>query len=129
MFGLTFLSATSKTTTHRKPPFTFGGTLITSVAGYVAGGYDSARISGIDKIAFSADTKTTLSATLTTARDSATAFANSGTAGYVAGGNDSGGRVSGIDKIAFSADTKTTLSATLTTARSSLAGFANSGTI
>ena len=79
MFGLTFLTATSKTTTHRVVPFTIKK-LPVGVAGYVAGGQSSGgNISGIDKITFPADTKTTLSATLTTARDNLTGFADSGT--------------------------------------------------
>ena len=69
-----------------------------------------------------------MSATLTTARYSAAGFANSGVAGYVAGGYDSA-RVSGIDKVSFPADTKTTLSATLTTARVYAGGFADSGSL
>ena len=93
-------------------------------AAYFGGGYDTASISGIDKIAFSADTKTTLSATLTTAIFGLTGMANSGTAGYFAGGAG----LDGIDKIAFSADTKTTLAAVLSVARGYPGGAANSGT-
>lgn len=100
-----------------------------SVAGYAAGGQDAGGVlSGIDKIAFPADTKTTLSATLTSARVFVTGFANSNVAGYSLGGQDSGGSaLSGIDKIAFPADTKTTLSATLTNASGRAAAFGNSG--
>ena len=97
-----------------------------SVAGYFGGGEDSARIDGIDKIAFPAETKTTLSATLTSARHGTGSMANSGVAGYFGGGSESGGPVSGIDKITFPADTKTTLSATLTQAVFYAAGLANS---
>ncbi len=125
MFGLTFLTATSKTTTHRVVPFLIKR-LLEGVAGYVAGGYDTGNISGIDKVSFPADTKTTLSATLTTARAGAAGFANSAVAGYVAGGYGSA-PISGIDKVSFPADTKTTLSATLTTARNTISGFANVG--
>ena len=82
MFGLTFLSATSKTTTHRVVPFRMGKAFFASVAGYVAGGNDSGgNVSGIDKVSFPADSKTTLSATLTTARSDAAGFANSGEIG------------------------------------------------
>ena len=98
-------------------------------AAYFAGGYDgSNEISGIDKITFSGDTKSTLSATLSTARRSLAGAANSGTAAYFAGG-ENGVNISGIDKIAFSGDTKSTLSATLSNARAYLAGAANSGAI
>ena len=50
----------------------------TGVAGYFGGGDDGANTSGIDKIVFPADTKTTLSATLSTARAQAGAFADCG---------------------------------------------------
>ena len=97
---------------------------------YFAGGYSTATattLSGIDKIDFSNDSISTLSATLTTTRSSLAGAANSGTAAYFAGGQ-SGVFYSGIDKIAFVGDTKSTLSATLTSARYALAGMANSGT-
>ena len=103
------------------------GHLIT-LAAYFAGGVDTANISGIDKIAFSADTKSTLAATLSTARYDLAGAANSGTAAYFAGGYDTN-NISGIDKIAFSGDTKSTLAATLSTARYYQAGAANSGVI
>ena len=80
--------------------------------------------SRVDKITFPADTKTTISATLTTARRDFSGMANSGVAGYFGGGND-GARLSGIDKITFPADTKTTLSATLTSASAEGSGMAN----
>ena len=50
----------------------------TNSIGYVGGGNGASRSSGIDKIAFPADTKTTLSATLTTAREGNTGFADCG---------------------------------------------------
>lgn len=100
----------------------------TSVAGYAAGGQDAGGVlSGIDKITFPADTKTTLSATLTSGRQAVTGFADSGVAGYSLGGQDGGGSgLSGIDKIAFPADTKTTLAATLTNLARAAGAFANS---
>ena len=100
-----------------------------SLAAYFAGGLDSGgNIAGIDKIAFSGDTKSTLAATLSTARTNLAGAANSGTAAYFAGGQDTA-KIAGIDKIAFSGDTKSTLAATLSTARQVLAGAANSGVI
>ncbi len=85
------------------------GKLFSAVAGYVAGGNDSGgAISGIDKVSVAADTKTTLSATLTTARKEGGGFANSTVAGYVAGGQDSGGRLSGIDKVRYPTNSTTT---------------------
>ena len=95
-----------------------------SVAGYAAGGTDvGGALSGIDKIAFPADTRTTLSATLTSNKDSVTGFANSGVAGYALGGSTNS---NGIDKIAFPSDTKSTLSATLTNSSTMAGAFANS---
>ena len=47
-------------------------------AGYFGGGFDTVAISGIDKITFSADTKSTISATLSTARFAHAGFANCG---------------------------------------------------
>ena len=50
-----------------------------SLAAYFAGGLDSGgNIAGIDKIAFSGDTKSTLAATLSTARQVLAGAANSG---------------------------------------------------
>jgi len=98
-------------------------------AGYFGGGYgDSGYIAGIDKITFPADTKYTLSATLTSGRAYVAGMANSGVAGYVGGGTQTGGTITnGIDKITFPADTKSTLSETLTIGRYSHTGMANSG--
>jgi len=55
-----------------------GDETVNPVAGYFGGGYDGARVSGIDKITFSADTKSTLSATLTSARSDLAGMADSG---------------------------------------------------
>jgi len=98
------------------------------VAGYFGGGYDhtaSTRVNGIDKIAFPADTKSTLAGTLTNAIEAPFGVADSTNAGYVGGGRTPTVQ-SGIDKIAFSSDTKSTLSATLTTARYLTRAVANS---
>ena len=103
-----------------------GDTTRQAVAGYFAGGRASAvYLNRIDKFSFPADTKSTLTATLTQIIQFATGFANSGVAGYSAGGNDPSVNV--IDKISFPADTKSTLSATTSTIIYSAAGFANSG--
>ena len=48
------------------------------LAAYFAGGYGSSYVSAIDKIAFSGDTQSTLSATLSTAKSQLAGAANSG---------------------------------------------------
>jgi len=98
-----------------------------TVAGYFVGGYSSSILSSIEKLSFESETLSTLSATLTTATYLGASYANSGVAGYNAGGQDSTGSISRIDKITFPADTKSTLVATVNQA-TWLAGFANNGT-
>ena len=98
-----------------------------ALGGYAAGGSDaSVKFDQIDKLAFPSDTKTTLTAVLTALTQTPVGFADSGIAGYVAGGIDST-YTNRIDKITFPADTKSTLTATLTTARDGMGGFANWG--
>jgi hypothetical protein len=86
--GLTYSSASVGSRTVI--PFTAGtGTVTFSfadtttrqpVAGYFAGGESGAGLSNaIDKITFPADTKSTLSAVLTSARNQISGFADSGT--------------------------------------------------
>ena len=140
--GLTTLARIDKITFPGDTKSTLSATLTTGgaqlasgmansgTAGYIAGGIDNSGtvLSRIDKITFAADTKSTLTPTLTVAKYATSAMANSGTAGYISGGNNSAGTpISGIDKITFSGDTKSTLSATLTTATAFTAAMANSG--
>jgi len=98
-----------------------------TVAGYFLGGYLTGATSSIEKLSFQSETLSTLSATLTTATYFGASYANSGVAGYNAGGEDSAGTLSRIDKITFPGDTKSTLAATVNQA-TWLAGFANTGT-
>jgi len=96
-------------------------------SGYFAGGYDAgAEVSGIDKITVPAETKSTLSATLSSARWGLSGMANWGVGGYFAGGFPTSGLTSIIDKITIPADTVSTLSATLTQPRRGFGGMANS---
>ena len=102
-------------------------------AGYFGGGYyttpGSVYVDAVDKFAFSDDSRTTLTAVLSGARYDLTAMANSGTAGYWAGGSGNYiGTVTIIDKIAFSNDSRTVLSNGLSEAMYGPAGCANSGT-
>ena len=103
-----------------------------SVAGYFAGGFASGTYySNIDKIAFPADTKSTISAVTTQSRSSAMGFANSGTAGYIGAGGNVSGHDFSITKISFpSVEVASFLVATLTSQAAALnsgAGIANSG--
>jgi len=97
------------------------------VAGYFGGGNDGGgNLSSIDKIALPADTKTTLSATLTSARRAMGGVSSSGTAGYFGGGLTSLSN-NNIDKIAFPSDTKSALTATLSNLIRAMASYSNEG--
>jgi hypothetical protein len=96
-----------------------------TTAGYLLRGSPSSG-STLDKITFSSDTISTLSAILATNVYSRAAFANGTTAGYWAGGQP--GYVSTIDKLTFSGETASTLAATLSTNRHGASGYSNSGT-
>ena len=61
-----------------------GGMADSGTAGYFGGGYSFSDT--VDKFAFSDDSRTTISATLTVARKQLAGMANSGTAGYFGGG-------------------------------------------
>ena len=103
-------------------------------AGYVAGGIEAGaggRTAAVTKFTFSDDSRSTLSATLSNTVDQPAGMANSGTAGYVAGGEywSSGSVfVTTVDKFAFPGDSKSTLGTGLSATRFKLAGMANSGT-
>ena len=113
----TVLSASMSNDRYETAGFSNSGT-----AGYVGGGYgtpygsNQGLLQSIDKFTFSNDSRSTLSATITMGgnfgRYGCMGFANSGTAGYVAGGGFMP-RTDIIDKITFSNDSKSTLSATL----------------
>ena len=68
----------SRVSTYLSDWMPSGDTMRQGVAGYVAGGYDTAYLSAIDKITFPAETITTLSATLTSARYGGQGFSNQG---------------------------------------------------
>ena len=123
----------SSATDYLSTPAFHSGFANSGTAGYLAGGNDNNNsywsVSTIFKITFSSDARSTLGATLTQKTFSATGFANSGTAGYSAGGGDNNGSyLAVLDKITFSNDSKSTLASTLSVARTSLSSFANSGT-
>jgi hypothetical protein len=97
-----------------------------AVAGYFAGGLTGGSyLTTVDKFAFPSDSRSTLGTGLASGRMTAAGFANSGIAGYVAGGNASG-NFDSVEKFAFPADSRSTLATGLSTARREMAGFANS---
>lgn len=101
-------------------------------AGYVGAGSTtmsgSSALSNIIKFTFSNDSVSELTNIFSNGRSQLAACANSGTAGYFAGGYDSNfTRSSSIIKLNFSNDSSSTIAATLSTATQSLRGMANSG--
>ena len=102
------------------------------VAGYCAGGYgwtSGAALSGVDKIAWPADTKSTLGTGLAVALWYGGGFSNSGTAGYAAGGTNAASALfDEVDKFAYSDDSRSTLSAPLTAGTKLGGTFSTSGT-
>ena len=102
-----------------------GDTTRQAVAGYFAGGDGAFDRDTIEKILFSSDTNSVLSAVLTTASLWHTGYANSGVAGYVNGGEDATAPyLSRVDKLAFPAETKSATTA-LGGPREQANGFAN----
>jgi hypothetical protein len=105
-------------------------------AGYYAGGNaGNINTSSIIKLTFSGETLSTISAVLSSigAGQYNASASNSGTAGYISGGEAydislAYVRFSKIDKLTFSNDTRSTLSHTYSPNRNSQSGFANSGT-
>ena len=97
--------------------------LITAVAGYVAGGRDGSDFTTVDKFAFPDDSRTTLATGLSIARKGEAGFFDPTVAGYVAGGRTGTTETSTVDKFAFPGDTRTTLATGLSAARQASAGF------
>jgi hypothetical protein len=117
---LTFATDTLASTTSTTNSHIFGGAFANSgVAGYVSG-----FSTGVSKLAFPADTASSLASGRTGPSDYIAAFANSGVAGYFGGGGSSTAS-SIVDKYAFPGDTRTTLGTGLSTARWGMTGVAN----
>jgi hypothetical protein len=97
------------------------------VAGYANSGFNSVNV---DKIAFPADTRTTLATGMSLIRGGHRGMANVGVAGYLAGGLDSTTNIwyATVDKFAFPSDTRTTVASGLQTTLALPGGCANSGT-
>ena len=104
-----------------------------AVAAYWAGGKAITGLYGtgsytdvVDKFAFPDDSRTTLGTGLSGDRYLMGPAANSGVAGYFAGGEEAS-RVDTVDKFAFSDDSRSTLGTGLSSSRDGVAGAANSG--
>jgi hypothetical protein len=108
-----------------------GGAVRVSVAGYIGGGLTSSIVASavVSKFAFPSDTQSSLGTGLSAARSELSAMANSGVAGYFAGGGVPTGPTtsSTVDKFAFPADTRTTLGTGLNGAFRFGAGMSNHG--
>jgi uncharacterized protein (DUF2345 family) len=83
-----------------------------NAAGYIAGGYGDSSYSFIDKLLFSDDSRSTLTATLSE-NASGQSACNSSLSGYFAGVGVTKGKQSFIDKLLFSNETRSTLATTL----------------
>jgi len=98
---------------------------VPGVASYWAGGYNgSAVLSEIDKVAYSTDTRTRLSAYLSVSPSGATAWANSPTAGYVYMAN--GGY--NCDKLTFATDVRSSAGSPATATFGNPTSISNNGT-
>ncbi len=128
------LSTIGATLSHTNSTYS-AGMANSGTAGYISGGTKGAytlNMSKIDKLTFSNESISTLSYTYSPNRNGQASFANSGTAGYYAGGqqviNDTISGVADIYKVLFSNDSVSSLGATLSVINDSPAGFAKSGT-
>ena len=121
------LAATLTSGTGRLTAMANSGT-----AGYAGGGNasdGSTYLSNVDKITFSNDSKSNLGNILTAVYTTGAGFANSGTAGYFAGGSFNSAVVSNMQKIAFSNDSRTSTGNVLAATTSLPQGCANSGAL
>jgi len=99
-------------------------------AGYIAGGYSGGYVSAIEKLTFSSESTSTISATLSQARAHLTSVNNDGVAMYSAGGETYGNPYTtpyaNIDKMPYSTETRSTFY--LPVALTDTVGLSNSGT-
>lgn len=98
-----------------------------SRSGYFCGGDAGAGVTTIDRFSFPTDSRVTLLTGINVAMGRSAGMANSGVAGYTAGGFSSGSEYSTVNKILFSNESLTTITA-LSSVRYECAAFANSGT-
>jgi len=123
-----FLTATL---TSQAAALNSGGCFANSgVAGYfVMGSVSGVEITNVNKLAFPAETISTVSPTFATARAQHGACADIGVAGYVGGGSTGGGStlINTFQKITFPSDTIAAVTATLTQAANEISSMADSG--
>jgi hypothetical protein len=97
--------------------------------GYFAGGSIVGGIAQatIDKFSLPSDARTTLGTGLAVATEKGPGFANSGVAGYMAGGNTGSGTTNIIRKTTFATDAQSTAASNLSVLLVNAGGMANSG--
>jgi len=121
------LSATLATATM----YLGGGASNQGTAGYIFGGNDATTgdLTSIQKLLYSTEARSSLSATLSRTIRRNYAIGDSGNAGYMVGGyaNAIPGSSSRIEKLLFSTEAVSTLSDTLSTAAFDLTAAANTG--
>ncbi len=102
---------------------------ISTGAGYFGGG-GFTYLDTVNRFSFPDDSRTVLSAALSTARAALAGTANAGVAGYYGGGvcAPTWTNFDVVDKFAFSDDSRTTLGTGLSAATRWLGGMSNSGT-
>lgn len=100
-------------------------------ASYICGGgtnFNVVAYSTIQKLLFSNDARSNLSATLSTGRGLGSSMTNSGTKGYMSNGqNSSGNSLSSTETVIYSNETRSTIASTVS-AGSVQTGLSNSGT-
>jgi len=124
----TFPTDTRSTTTALYGTrFLFGTFQNNGVAGYSLGGVFNGAGSSthIEKMLFSADTVSALSATLTVSLVSNIGFADSGVAGYTLGGNYGASYYTNVDRISLVNDTKTNITSLSSAVSNMMQGFSN----
>ena len=102
-------------------------------AGYIAGGYNDPLTpkssDNIDKLLYADDTASLLSAELDQRRTAAVGMSNSGTAGYICGGDVDGTATYSdlVDKFVYASDTSSELGTALGFTQNTGAGFSHKG--
>ncbi len=120
-------ASSTLTATLSAVAYIVGAMANSGVAGYFGGGRGGdpvATLTTVDKLAFPADSKSTLGTGLSSARQMPTGLGNAGVAGYFAGGETT----NTVDKFSFSDDSRTTLGTGLDGVTDTGEGMSNSGT-